>query len=80
MEATTDQDIIRLVQEGRSGPEMAQLLGISRERIRQRYRRATGRGIPRVVRGIWCPACETRYTGPRSDHRASPDHRKALQG
>ena len=73
-----DQEIVRLVQSGRSGPEISQSLGISRERVRQRYRRATGRGLPRVVRGALCLACGTRYTGTRAAHRETPEHRQRL--
>lgn len=74
----TDQEIVRLVQSGKSGPEIASSVGLSRERVRQRYTRATGHGIPRPVRGVFCPACQTRYTGTRADHRRTAGHQTAL--
>lgn len=43
-----DRDVVALIDSGMTGAEASRHLGISRERVRQRYKRATGLGLPRV--------------------------------
>lgn len=43
-----DRDVVAMIDSGLTGAQVARRLGVSRERVRQRYKRATGLGLPRV--------------------------------
>lgn len=65
-------EVIALVDSGLRGQDVATRLGISRERVRQIYTRATGHGLPSP--GTWCGSCRARCAGSIVEHRATPSH------
>lgn len=68
--------IVSAVQSGLRGSEVAARFGISRERVRQVYTRATGGGLPEM--GTLCDSCGERYYGPPKDHFRTRAHRAVV--
>lgn len=70
--------IIRLIDvDGLTATAVGQRYGITRERVRQIYTRATGRRVPVAV-GCWCDICHA-YSTDGPGHRASDRHRDAVR-
>jgi hypothetical protein len=69
--------IVAAIRSGQTGAEVARKHGVSRERVRQIFTRATREGIPDI--GWRCSACGgARNLGDRMAHRATPGHVAAL--
>jgi hypothetical protein len=70
--------VLAAVARGERGSEIGRVLGISRERVRQIYKRATGLSLPRS--GWVCPACGERVFGPSAaPHRQTATHRTMVE-
>lgn len=75
--------ILEALRGGAKGAEVARSFGISRERVRQVWTRATQEGLR--PRGQWCGYCSARFpislatrTGDISTHHASAAHRTVM--
>lgn len=64
--------------EGLSASAVGERYGLTRERVRQIYTRATGRRVP-VVRGHWCRMCEAWFDDRGPAHTASPAHQDRVR-
>lgn len=69
--------IVAAIDGGLTLAAVGRQLGITRERVRQVYRQATGHGTPLL--GSLCQVCMVRYLGRRAAHTATDDHRHQLR-
>lgn len=76
--AERNAEVIALVDSGLRGQAIALRMGITRERVRQIYTRATGRGLPE--HGVRCAGCGERHlVAERQEHRAGPAHQALIE-
>jgi hypothetical protein len=73
---TRNDVIVAAIQSGERAPALAREHGISRERVRQIYKRQTGSNLPAYSRP--CPICKLPYTRQMAKfHPLDPVHREA---
>mgnify|MGYP006921334967 CR=1 FL=1 len=65
--------MVAAVREGRTGADVAAEFGVTRERVRQIWTRATGLPLPAL--GQVCTSCGERFFDGRSAHAASRAHK-----
>lgn len=73
---TSHTAVVAAIRSGQRGATVARRFGVSRERIRQIYKRETGERLP--ILGQRCPLCRARYTD-RSGHAETPAHAAAIE-
>lgn len=71
--------IVAAIDAGETGSVVGKRLGISRERVRQIYTKATGRPIGRHSIGTRCGTCGERFWGTSAEHTTSSVHQDTLQ-
>lgn len=68
--------VVARINAGESGADIGLDLGITRERVRQIYKRVTGESIP--LKGTLCRVCSNRYMETPAEHVKGPVHTAAV--